>query len=725
MVPATPSNQLIAALEQIGPDDHLCSIYESQGEQFAVAVPFIRFGLDRGEKCVYIADDDNEDDFREALQAEGIDVERALASNTLVLTTKEQTYLNQGSFDADRMIAFWRGISASAVIEGFAGLRAAGETVWVVKNDRCVERWLDYECKVNQALNQNNCLALCQYDRRVFSPEIILNIIRRHPFVVCRGQVCRNLFYVPPKEFMAANEAERELERILAAISEREGVESALAEREEELKRTQSLLQQQRESEERFRLLIAEGQKLSHTGSWAWNVATGELFWSREHFRIFGLDTESTKPTFEMCFQMVHPEDRLLIRQKFEAAVSERRDFDEGYRIVRPDETIRSIRSIAHPVFDDSGNLTEYVGTVVDVTEQVEAKRELALAFEEINALKERLHHEKVALREEIDRTAMFDEIVGSSPAIKSVLSRVAKVAPADSTVLFTGETGTGKELIARAIHNRSNRSNGPFIAFSCAGVPASLIASELFGHEKGAFTGAQQRRLGRFELAEGGTIFLDEVGEFPAETQIALLRVLQEREFERVGGGQPVSANVRIIAATNRNLEDAIVAGTFRLDLFYRLNVFPIEMPPLRERKEDIPLLLDYFIKRYADKAGKQISGADKKTIELCEAYSWPGNIRELQNVVERSVIVCESEIFSVDPSWLSAAPLQPYGHMSNLAERLREQEQKIIEAMLGESKGRIAGRHGAAAKLGIPSSTLESKIKTLKINKNHFKPE
>ena len=360
------------------------------------------------------------------------------------------------------------------------------------------------------------------------------------------------------------------------------------------------------------------------------------------------------------------------------------------------------------------------------VNEELEQARvRLEKAFEEIKGLKDRLYHENVALREEIDRTSMFEEIVGSSRAMRAVLSRVAKVAPTDSTVLIMGETGTGKELIARAIHKRSKRAAQAFVAFNCAGIPPSLIASELFGHEKGAFTGAQQRRLGRFELGEGGTIFLDEVGEIPAETQIALLRVLQEREFERVGGSQPISADVRIIAATNRNLQDAIGAGAFRLDLFYRLNVFPIEVPPLRERREDIPMLLEYFVKRYADKAGKRVRSIEKKTIELFKSYHWPGNIRELQNVIERSVIVCESEIFSVDENWLSKASLEPHRPSGTLFEMLLEQEKKIIESALAESKGRIAGRSGAAAQLGIPSSTLESKIRALKIKKNRFKSD
>jgi transcriptional regulator with GAF, ATPase, and Fis domain len=366
-----------------------------------------------------------------------------------------------------------------------------------------------------------------------------------------------------------------------------------------------------------------------------------------------------------------------------------------------------------------------YVLQAAELIERNRASAALEKAFREIQILEDRLYHENVALREEIDRGSMFEEIVGSSRAVRAVLSRITKVAPTDSTVLISGESGTGKELIARAIHKRSKRAGRPFIAFNCAGIPSSLIASELFGHEKGAFTGAQQRRLGRFELAEGGTIFLDEVGELPAETQVALLRVVQEREFERVGGSQPISIDVRVIAASNRDLEDAIAAGTFRLDLFHRLNVFPIEVPPLRERREDIPLLLDHFIKRYANKSGKTIRSIDKKTVELFKSYSWPGNIRELQNVIERSIIVCESEIFSVDESWLSKASLKQDGASSNLANSLHAEERKIIEAALGESRGRVAGRLGAAAKLGIPSSTLESKIKLLKIKKSRFKLE
>jgi formate hydrogenlyase transcriptional activator len=315
----------------------------------------------------------------------------------------------------------------------------------------------------------------------------------------------------------------------------------------------------------------------------------------------------------------------------------------------------------------------------------------------------------------------MFEEIVGSSAPLRRVLTQVARVAPVDSTVLILGETGTGKELIARAIHKRSKRAARAFIRVNCAAIPASLMASELFGHEKGAFTGAMQKRLGRFELADGGTIFLDEIGELPAETQIALLRALQEREFERVGGTQTISVDVRVLAATNRHLKAAVAAGNFRQDLFYRLNVFPIQMPSLRERADDIPLLVEYLIERYGKQAGKKIRNIGKNTLELFQSYDWPGNIRELQNVIERAVVLCDGETFSVDETWLKregrqAGPVIPF--VATLVER----EKEIIETALAQSHGQVAGPSGAATKLGLPRQTLESKIKNLGIDKRRF---
>jgi transcriptional regulator with GAF, ATPase, and Fis domain len=337
----------------------------------------------------------------------------------------------------------------------------------------------------------------------------------------------------------------------------------------------------------------------------------------------------------------------------------------------------------------------------------------------------ERLKHERsVALPEAIDKRSMCDEIVGTSAALKRVLSLVSKVAPTDASVLITGETGTGKELVARAIHKQSRRSSLPFVSVNCAAITPDLIASELFGHEKGSFTGAIQRRLGRFELAHGGAIFLDEVGELPMETQIALLRVLQEHEFERVGGTRSIQTNVRVVAATNRNLQDAIAAGIFRSDLFYRLNVFPIVMPPLRERQEDIPVLVEYFVDRCARKAGKNIQGIPKESLDMLRSYPWPGNIRELQNVIERSVIICETEKFSVDETWLAQQPVASESNgRPDFSQKLAAQEKEMIEAALRESEGRVFGSSGAAAMLGMPRSTLESKIRSLGINKNRFK--
>jgi PAS domain S-box-containing protein len=468
---------------------------------------------------------------------------------------------------------------------------------------------------------------------------------------------------------------------------------------------------------------LAEAQKLSHAGSWAVAVpAIENIYWSREMFRIFGIEPASTPPSYGEIARWLHPDDTSY-HEIVQQAIRDKTDFEADYRLLPPGHPIKYIHAIGHPVVNSAGDVVELVGTAMDVTEQHEARTALETAFEEIQALKDLLFKENLALREEIDKTSMFEEIVGESPALKSVLGRVAKVAPTDSTVLVTGETGTGKELIARAIHKRSQRCTRAFVSVNCAAIPSTLIASELFGHEKGAFTGALQRRLGRFELAEGGTIFLDEIGELPQETQITLLRVLQEREFERVGGSLPIRANVRVITATNRDLESAVSSGLFRMDLFYRLNVFPIEIPPLRERREDIPTLVRYFIHRYSRKAGKKIGTIDKRTMELLESYSWPGNIRELQNVIERSVIVCETDAFSVDPSWISVEDSESRPASLLSGRKSAAQEKDAIEKALATTGGRVSGESGAAAMLGVPASTLESKIRSLKINKYRFK--
>jgi len=468
---------------------------------------------------------------------------------------------------------------------------------------------------------------------------------------------------------------------------------------------------------------LSEAQRLSQTGSVSWAPSSGELIWSSETYRIFDYDP-TIKPTVEMVLQRVHPEDRSLVQQLMDRASRTGHDWNLDHRLLMPDGSVKHLHVVAHAVKNDSRGEVSFVGAVMDVTAAKQSQQALEQAFREIKTLKDQLQSENIVLREEIDKASMFEQIVGTSAPLRNVLSRVSKVAPTDSSVLITGETGTGKELVARAIHRRSRRSSRAFVSVNCAAIPRDLIASELFGHEKGAFTGATQRRLGRFELAEGGTIFLDEVGELPAETQIALLRVLQEREFERVGAAGSIRTNVRVIAATNRDLEAAIAAGTFRSDLFYRLNVFPIEMPSLRERREDIPLLVEYFIDRFARQSGKSFQALSKKSLDLLQSYPWPGNIRELQNVIERSVIVCETQNFSVDESWLSRQPPATEPNTGPaLYKKDPSQEKATIEAALSECEGRVYGPSGAAAKLGIPRSTLESKIRSFKINKKRFK--
>jgi len=464
---------------------------------------------------------------------------------------------------------------------------------------------------------------------------------------------------------------------------------------------------------------LLEAQRLTRTCSWRHEVLSGKVTVSAEGLLMYGIEPDDDASSVDFYHSRKHPKDRPEAEQAYAAALLRKTEFEADFRIVLPDGTIKNIRSIGHPILDERGDVVEFVGASIDVTEHHRARADLEKAFEEIKRLKDRLHDENLALREQIDEAFMFEEIVGASPALQTVLSSIVKVAPTDSTVLITGETGTGKELIARAIHKHSQRSGQAFISVNCASIPSGLIASELFGHEKGAFTGALQRRQGRFELAHSGTIFLDEIGELPAETQIALLRVLQERQFERVGGNRLIPTDARVIAATNRDLKAAIASGVFRSDLFYRLNVFPIHVPPLRNRKEDIPMLVEYFVKRYAEKARKQITKIEKHTLELCRSYPWPGNIRELQNIIERSVIFCTGDTFWIDPAWLSSQDEPNRGSTVTFPENVRNYEKQLIEAALAESNGKIAGPNGAAGKLGIPRSTLDAKIKQLKMKK------
>jgi formate hydrogenlyase transcriptional activator len=426
-------------------------------------------------------------------------------------------------------------------------------------------------------------------------------------------------------------------------------------------------------------------------------------------YKGFTLEEMKGGGTRERINRDVHPDDLERVQNERSAGLSRGVLFETEKRLVGKDGQFRWFLFRYNPVLNEAGDIVRWFATATDIEDRKQAE--------------DRVRNEAVALREQIDRDSMFEDIVGSSEALRKVLRQVARVAPSDSTVLILGETGTGKELIARAIHKRSKRADRAFIGVNCAAIPTSLIASELFGHEKGAFTGATQRRLGRFEAANGGTIFLDEVGDLPPEIQIALLRVLQEREIERVGSNKSIFIDVRVLAATHRDLEALAAEGRFRQDLLYRLSVVPIQMPSLHERTEDIPLLVEYFIGRFGKKAGKKFRTIDKKTVRLFESYQWPGNVRELQNVIERAVILSEDDTFSVDEAWLKQNAPQFSDSPTALNTVLLRHEKEMIESALTESGGRVSGPSGAAAKLRIPTRTLDSKIQRLGINKFQFK--
>jgi formate hydrogenlyase transcriptional activator len=431
---------------------------------------------------------------------------------------------------------------------------------------------------------------------------------------------------------------------------------------------------------------------------------------NRTMLDYYGRTLEELKATGPERYKRdLHPDDLERVLSERSTGLSSGLPFESEKRLLGRDGRYRWFLFLYKPILNEDGHIVRWVATATDI--------------EERKHVEERTRNENLALREQIDRDSMFEDIVGSSETLRKVLRQVAKVATSDSTVLILGETGTGKELVARAIHKRSSRSQRAFIAVNCAAIPPSLIASELFGHEKGAFTGATQRRLGRFESANGGTIFLDEVGDLPSEIQIALLRVLQEREIERVGSSKAIPVDVRVLAATHRDLDTLVAEGKFRQDLLYRLSVVPIQIPSLRERTDDIPVLVDYFIGRFGKKVGKNFRSIDKRTADLFKTYQWPGNVRELQNVIERAVILSEGDIFCVDETWLKRQARQFAGPTVALNGALQRQEKEMIEAALAESGGRVSGPDGAAIKLGLPRPTLEARIKRLGIDKYRFK--
>lgn len=485
---------------------------------------------------------------------------------------------------------------------------------------------------------------------------------------------------------------------------------------------------ERKEAEEalkRSEAYLAEGQRLTHTGSWARDVSTDEMFFSQESFRIFGFDPPKNPVTLAAVLNRVHPEDRPSLEATIQKTNREATDFEADYRIIVDDGSIRHVHVLGHPVVDVAGTLVQFVGTYVDVTEQVRSRKALEDAFAEINRLKDQLVEENVALRQELDQASLFEEIVGKSESLQKVLKDIETVGPTDSTILIYGETGTGKELIARAIHSLSARWGNAFVKVNCAAIPTGLLESELFGHEKGAFTGAIAQRIGRFELAHHGTVFLDEIGEIPLELQPKLLRVLQEREFERLGSSRTMKTDARLIAATNQDLSRMVGEHKFRSDLFYRLNVFPIYVPALRERTEDIPLLVHHFAELFSRRMRKPIKTILAETMSALMRYRWPGNVRELQNVIERAVILSTGGVLRVPAEDLKAGggsstngstPEASAEKTTRRAIPVVDRDQ-IVQA-LKESGGRVGGASGAAAQLGLKRTTLIAHMKRLGIN-------
>jgi PAS domain S-box-containing protein len=476
-------------------------------------------------------------------------------------------------------------------------------------------------------------------------------------------------------------------------------------------------IKQRTEALRRSEGYLAEAQKLNHTGSWAWDVRTRDAFWSQEMFKILGYEPEKTKPSLSNFMERVHPEDRQMVEQVVKREVTgSDQDVVSDYRIVLPDRTKKHLHVIAHPVTNESGEVIQVIGTSMDVTEQVEARNKLEKAFAEIKLLKDQLYKENLALRDEVDGISMFEEVVGSSSSLKAVLDSVRIVAPADSTVLIQGETGTGKEMIARAIHKLSPRKDQAFVKVNCAAIPLGLLESELFGHERGAFTGAIAQKVGRFELAHKGTLFLDEVGDIPLELQPKLLRVLQEQEFERLGSTRTQRVDVRVLAATNVSLTQMVAEKKFRSDLYYRLRVFPIDVPPLRDRREDIPLLVRYFSNKYARRMGKHIESIPRESMDALSRYPWPGNIRELQNLMERATLLTTGPSLRVPLAEIltdSGVSAPSEGNALEQAER-----EQIVRA-LRESNWVVGGARGAAARLGLKRTSLAYKMQKLRISR------
>jgi PAS domain S-box-containing protein len=959
----TDCSRLAELAARLGLHEHLCLIYDSREEQFAVALPYLRAGLESGERCFYIADENTTADVLDGLRAGGTDVDRYLRSGALTVASKIDLSPEEAPFDPDRMFGFWVEAIRRAEADGFSGLRVLAEMTWTFGENGIPAGLIELESRLNHLVRDSKVGMICQYRRARFPAKTILDVVRTHPTVAYRGLICKNPYYVPPEELLKPNRTALEVDRLLKNILEWERAHADLRESEErfrtlfqsvqvgvivnapdtkvltanpaaldilgmseeqligsssydskwrvvyddgspcapgehpltraiatrqpvrnmvvgvdrpllgdriwllvnatpqyapdgsvnrvvcafldvterkraeeDLRRSEAYLAAGQRlshtgswafnvssgdlfwSEETFRIFgfdpatkkasvaetffprlhpedrpriergikeaeavtgsyaadyrivlpdgsvkhihdvvypvtngtgqvierygvvmdvterkrseeelrrseayLAAGQRLSQTGSWAWNIASGELFWSEETFRIFGFDPATTEASVEETFlQRIHPEDRPSMERRVKGTSKDLKNYEGDYRIVLPDGSVKYIHEIVYAVTNGAGRAIERYGVVMDVTDRRQSEQK-------IESLRRQLEMERDYLREELKESQAFGEILGGSHALKRVLSQVDLVAPTDATVLILGESGTGKELVARAIHQRSPRRERPLVKVNCGSIPRELFESEFFGHVKGAFTGALRTRVGRFELADRGTLFLDEVSEIPLELQSKLLRVLQEGEFERVGEESTRRVDVRVIAASNRDLQKEVESCRFRLDLFHRLAVFPIQVPPLRHRREDIPILAAHFVEQICSSSNLPRPRLRQGDIEALERYDWPGNVRELQNVIERAVILARGGPLQIELPADSTAeprprtrPVEPSNGAGILTEEeWRAKERENLERALRQAGGRISGPSGAAEILGIHPNTLTSRLKALGLSR------